>query len=99
MVMLRKRQAGASSHGHEWAEDGAVVEVPDDHAVELLGIPDGGFTAVTRGVADGAEFSEDTATVDEAPPDEAVPAETTDEAPRGRRRRRADDDQNTPVTE
>jgi hypothetical protein len=44
MVPLRKARAGGTSLGYDWPEDGAVVEVPDDVAVALLGIKDGGFS-------------------------------------------------------
>ncbi|MCW2900932.1 MAG: hypothetical protein JWO67_3197 [Streptosporangiaceae bacterium] len=58
MVLLRKELAGSTSHGHEWSEDGAVLDVPQDHANELLGIQDGGFSEVVE---------EDQSSVDEAP--------------------------------
>ena len=41
MVWIRKEKAG-NAPGVEWPEDGAVVEVPDDLAEELLRID--GFT-------------------------------------------------------
>jgi hypothetical protein len=47
---LRKEKAGASSHGYEWPQDGAVVEVEDHHGLELLRIADAGFS-----VADAPE--------------------------------------------
>jgi hypothetical protein len=43
-VHLRKELAGNTSNGYKWAEDGAVVEVADEHAAELLAI--GGFEVV-----------------------------------------------------
>lgn len=43
-MFLRKRHAGSDSHGHVWAHDGAVVEVADHLAAELLAIVDAGFT-------------------------------------------------------
>lgn len=61
MVKLRKEQAGSTSLGHHWPEDGSVVEVPDHHAVDLLAIPDGDFTAVDD------EDDDDTSAVDESP--------------------------------
>lgn len=47
-VPLRKRLAGSDSHGHVWPEDGAVVEVDYDHAMDLLAIPDGGFSVADQ---------------------------------------------------
>lgn len=44
MVLLRKRHAGTTSLGYQWNKNGEVVEVRDDHAAELLAIPDGGFS-------------------------------------------------------
>lgn len=46
MVLVRKRRAGSSSHGHQWPDDGAVVDVPEVDARELVAIPDGGFDVV-----------------------------------------------------
>jgi hypothetical protein len=46
VVKLRKERAGSTSLGHHWAKDGAVVEVPQEHANILLGIPDAGFSEV-----------------------------------------------------
>ena len=40
---LRKAFKG-SAGGHTWAHDGAVVEVPEALGMELLAIPDGGYT-------------------------------------------------------
>jgi hypothetical protein len=75
-VPLRKRLAGSDSYGHEWAEDGAVVNVSYDVAMELLAIPDAGFSV--------ADTPEDLAAADEAKdPDPEVtepdPAEPMDE--------------------
>lgn len=43
-MFLRKAQAGSSSTGHTWENDGDVVEVPDEVGAELIRIPFGGFT-------------------------------------------------------
>lgn len=43
-MYLRKAQAGSSSTGHTWTEDGQIVEVPDEVGAELLKIPHGGFS-------------------------------------------------------
>lgn len=42
-MWLGKTTAGATSTGYQWPTDGAVVEVPDEHATELLAIPDADF--------------------------------------------------------
>lgn len=42
-MYLRKAQAG-NAPGYEWTEDGQVIEVEDELAVQLLRIPDGGFS-------------------------------------------------------
>jgi hypothetical protein len=63
--LIRKHKAG-SCPGHTWDSDGAVVEVDDALAVELLAIPDGGFSEVAPsaqlsapdGSADGPEVVE-----------------------------------------
>lgn len=47
-VPLRKRLAGSDSYGHVWPEDGAVIEVDYDHAMDLLAIPDGGFSVADQ---------------------------------------------------
>lgn len=47
-VPLRKRLAGSDSYGHQWGEDGAVVQVSYDEAMALLAIPDGGFTVADQ---------------------------------------------------
>lgn len=47
-VHLRKERAGSDSWGHDWPEDGAVVEVDYDQAMVLLAIPDAGFTVVDK---------------------------------------------------
>jgi hypothetical protein len=43
---LRKDNAGSTSTGYVWPHDGAVVEVDDQHAHELLAIQDAGFSLV-----------------------------------------------------
>lgn len=47
MRRIRKDKAGSDSKGNTWDKDGAVVEVEEDHARDLLAIPHGGFTDVT----------------------------------------------------
>jgi predicted NAD/FAD-binding protein len=58
MKRLRRECAGVDSFGNVWPTDGAVIDVPDDQAIELLRIPDSGITEVFRGVM----FSEVVAT-------------------------------------
>lgn len=43
-MYLRKDNAG-SAPGYEWPHDGAVIEVDDELAEQLLAIPNGGFHA------------------------------------------------------
>lgn len=45
-VNVRKALAGADSYGNTWPEDGSVVSVPYEQAVNLLVIKDAGFTLV-----------------------------------------------------
>lgn len=47
MLHVSKARAGSSSLGFTWDADGAVVEVPDEVAAELVAIPDGGFAIVS----------------------------------------------------
>lgn len=98
MVRLRKDQAGdaagrladGTGWSFEWPQDGAVIEVPYEVALDLLAIPHGGY-----GVADDAESA---AGEDESPGEHAdsedaseieEPAPTEDEfseAPTPRKR-------------
>lgn len=43
-VKLRKARPGTDSFGHIWRKAGDVVEVAYHHALELMRIPDGGFS-------------------------------------------------------
>ena len=45
-IHIRKARAGSTSGGRVWKHDGDVLELPYQEAVELLAIPDGGFTSV-----------------------------------------------------
>lgn len=47
-MLLRKEQAGSDSFGHVWETDGAVVEVPEEEARQLLRIADAGFSEVAE---------------------------------------------------
>lgn len=75
MVRVRKQYAGGDSFGHVWAEDGAVVEMPYEQAMELLAIPDAGCS-----IAD----DDDAAEVTEPAP---APDSPVSEAPKPRRGR------------
>lgn len=66
-VPLRKASAGGDSFGHQWPEDGAVVQVEYDQAMTLLAIPDGGFT-----VADQPEDPEPETSTDVSEPGESA---------------------------
>lgn len=79
-MLLRKAQAG-SAPGYTWDTDGAVVDVEDDLAFDLLDIPGGGFT-----VAEDSAASVDDQSAEE-PPAEAVKTEVS-EAPTAKRRGR-----------
>jgi hypothetical protein len=46
MLPVRKDRAGTSSGGYEWKNDGEIVEVDEQHAAELMRIPNGGFSIV-----------------------------------------------------
>lgn len=58
---VRKRNPGGDSFGHIWEEPGAVVEMPEWQAVELLGVPGDEFTVVQppEPEADGGDAGED----------------------------------------
>ncbi|WP_134667846.1 hypothetical protein [Amycolatopsis sp. CFH S0078] len=45
-MLLRKHIGGCTVAGHEWAEDGAVVEVPDELGTELMAIAPGDYEHV-----------------------------------------------------
>ena len=49
-MWLKKAQGGTGIGPHHWPHDGAVTEVPDHLAGELLAIPGGGYSK-----ADGPE--------------------------------------------
>jgi hypothetical protein len=68
MVNVRKVHAGTDSAGHIWPTDGAVIEVPVEHALMLVRIPDGGFVIV-----ENASNQAETEAVETAKPPE--PAE------------------------
>lgn len=51
VINVRKARAGTDSAGHRWPSDGAVVEVPVEHALALTLIPDGGFSIIETPIA------------------------------------------------
>lgn len=81
--MLRKEQAGAGPHGYTWPEDGAVIEVDDEHASALVAIPDAGITHAEIGGYDPGALSEieddddKPGAVDEAPKRRRATKKTT----------------------
>jgi len=60
MVPVRKQHAGDAAGrledgqpwSYDWEQDGAVVEVPYEVALDLLAIPHGGFSVAERAVAE-----------------------------------------------
>jgi hypothetical protein len=44
-VWLKKERGESGVGPHWWPADGAVIEVPDHLAHDLLAIPDGGYSA------------------------------------------------------
>jgi hypothetical protein len=77
-MLLRKHVGGCTVAGHEWAEDGAVVEVPDELGTELLAIAPGDYEhVVEEAPADsGGESGGDQSPGDEAKqPNKAASAE------------------------
>lgn len=84
-MWLRKEKAG-NAPGYTWENDGDVLEVPDELGLDLVAIPDGGFSeaAPPDDVPDPApsEEDEDAAVVteiSEAPSEDATaePAKAT----------------------
>jgi hypothetical protein len=45
-MFLRKTQGGCTIAGYEWAEDGAVTEVPDELGADLLRLDPTGYEQV-----------------------------------------------------
>lgn len=68
MLHVSKTCAGSSSLGFTWDADGAVVEVPDEVAAELVAIPDGGFTIVDAPAAAAEVAPPDSQAVTEPAP-------------------------------
>lgn len=70
MLHVSKARAGSSSLGFTWDADGAVVEVPDEVAAELVAIPDGGFTIVSAPDGESEVAPADPQAVTEPAPDD-----------------------------
>lgn len=68
-MWLTRSMSGSAQGGLVWDRPGAVVEVPDDLALELLAIPKGGFAEVAA-----PEPAQE--------PDEASAAEDAEAAPK-----------------
>jgi len=47
-MLLRKEHAGSDTFGNVWETDGAVVDVPEEQARQLLRIQDAGFSEVAE---------------------------------------------------
>jgi hypothetical protein len=45
-VRVRKRGTGSSSHGYEWTEPGQILDIPAEHAAELVAIAPHEFEAL-----------------------------------------------------
>lgn len=83
-MWLRKALAG-SAPGYTWESDGAVLEVDDEFACELLDIPTGGFSPADPPTGEVTESPQPDGTVDVAespiqkrrgrPPKQVSPAE------------------------
>jgi hypothetical protein len=80
MPYVRKNTAGSSSHGYVWPEDGAVVEMPHEHAEELLVITDGGFSLADGPSGPGPDDEDEVLTEVLPEPDEPVTEPAPDEA-------------------
>jgi hypothetical protein len=65
LVPVRKAHAGSDSAGYVWPEDNSVINVPYEHALLLVKIPDGGFSIVEPG--EGLPAREPQDKTDEAP--------------------------------
>jgi hypothetical protein len=44
-MYVKKKRSGGSSHGYQWPKAGVWVEMPDDHAAELVAIQPDEFEA------------------------------------------------------
>lgn len=70
MLHVSKARAGSCSLGFTWDTDGAVIEVPDEVAAELVAIPDGGYAVVSAPDAEDEVAPADPQAVTEPAPDD-----------------------------
>lgn len=84
MVLLRKKSAG-NAPGYSWDADGAVVDVDDALAQELLGRPGDEFVEVP---AEEKPDPESTEVTEPEPEADDEPAATEDDSPKKTTRRR-----------
>lgn len=84
MLHVSKAQAGSSSLGFTWDTDGAVIEVPDEVAAELVAIPDGGFAIVSAPEAEAEVAPADPQALTEPAPDDNQITEAPTRPARGR---------------
>jgi hypothetical protein len=78
-VFVQKARAGSDSYGNHWPVDGHVLDLPTEQAVDLLSIPDGGFSAATA--AEPPPPPPPGGEADDDPADDTVPAEVLEPAP------------------
>jgi hypothetical protein len=89
-VFVRKAQAGADSYGNRWPVDGHVLDLPRDQGIDLLAIPDGGFSEAPDYVPpadpdagdDGDGGPDGDKTTEIAEPAPPTPTAVTEPAPR-----------------
>lgn len=80
-MYLRKDRAG-NAPGYEWPHDGAVIEVDDVLAEQLLTIPGGGFHIAEAPKVEPQETEEEPPVVEETETEEEPVAEEDDPAPK-----------------
>lgn len=100
MIRVRKEHAGDAAGrtdgvawSYDWPQDGAVLEVPYEVALEVLAIPHGGFSVADEESAQG----EDAETVIEEPAPDAPLSEAP--APRAAKKTAAKKTAAAPVEE
>lgn len=83
-VNVRKALAGADSYGNTWPEDGSVVSVPYEQALDLIAIKDAGFTVVDPEptVEPATEAEPELSEVDPEAPEGEPTAEDSPEQPK-----------------
>lgn len=76
-MWLTRSMAGSAPGGLVWDRPGAVVEVPDSVALELLAIPSAGFAEVAAPDAEPEQSEEAQADQPDAEAEEPAPKRTT----------------------